>query len=103
MKKEVEKVEMTSSQLFTFSTQTCQWWNAVFIQAKRFMDDLEHNDGGTPWDEKNENNMLVADRMFFITTLHHAIENLQKLISNCKEMMIILFRTYSMLLHLLHL
>lgn len=79
MKKEVEKVEMTSSQLFTFSTQTCQWWNAVFIQAKRFMDDLEHNDGGTPWDEKNENNMLVADRMFFITTLHHAIENLQKL------------------------
>ena len=49
---------MTNTQLFILSIQTCQWWNAVFIQAKRFMDDLKHNDGGTPWDEKNENKTI---------------------------------------------
>ena len=70
---------MTSTQLFILSMQTCQWWNAVFIQAKRFFDILESDHGGTPWDEGNSNSMFVAERMFLITALHHAIENLQKL------------------------
>ena len=59
--------------------QTCQWWNAVFVQAKRFFEVLEINHGGTPWDESEDNGMFVAERMFLITALHHAIENLQKL------------------------
>lgn len=79
MQKDVEKTQMTSTQLFILSMQTCQWWNAVFIQAKRFFDILESNHGGTPWDEGNANSMFVAERMFLITALHHAIENLQKL------------------------
>ena len=79
MQKDVEKTQMTSTQLFILSMQTCQWWNAVFIQAKRFFDILESDHGGTPWDEGNSNSMFVAERMFLITALHHAIENLQKL------------------------
>lgn len=79
MHKKIKDAEMTSTQLFILSMQTCQWWNAVFIQAKRFFDILESNHGGTPWDEGNANSMFVAERMFLITALHHAIENLHKL------------------------
>lgn len=79
MHKKVKEAEMTSTQLFILSMQTCQWWNAVFIQAKRFFEVLENDHGGTPWDEGDANSMFVAERMFLITALHHAIENLQKL------------------------
>lgn len=79
MHKKIKEAEMTSTQLFILSMQTCQWWNAVFIQAKRFFDILESDHGGTPWDEGNSNSMFVAERMFLITALHHTIENLQKL------------------------
>ena len=79
MRKNIKESEMTSTQLFILSMQTCQWWNAVFIQAKRFFDILESDHGGTPWDEGNSNSMFVAERMFLITALHHTIENLQKL------------------------
>ena len=70
---------MNSNQLFILSMQTCQWWNAVFAQAKRFFELLESNHGGTPWDNNENNSMFIAERMFLITALHHAIENLQKL------------------------
>ncbi len=79
MHKKVKEAEMTSTQLFILSMQTCQWWNAVLIQSKRFFEVLESNHGGTPWDEGDDNSMFVAERMFLITALHHAIENLQKL------------------------
>ena len=79
MRKNIKESEMTSTQLFILSMQTCQWWNAVFVQAKRFFEVLEINHGGTPWDESEDNSMFVAERMFLITALHHAIENLQKL------------------------
>lgn len=79
MHKKVKEAEMTSTQLFILSMQTCQWWNAVFVQAKRFFEVLENDHGGTPWDEGDANSMFVAERMFLITALHHAIQNLQKL------------------------
>lgn len=79
MHKNVKETKMNETQLFILSMQTCQWWNAVFIQAKRFFEILESDHGGTPWDEGNANSMFVAERMFLITALHHAIENSQKL------------------------
>lgn len=79
MHKKIKEAEMTSTQLFILSMQTCQWWNAVFVQAKRFFEVLGNNHGGTPWDDGDANSMFVAERMFLITALHHAIENLQKL------------------------
>lgn len=79
MHKNVKEQKMTSTQLFLLAYQTCQWWNAVFIQVKRFFDVLEEEHGGTPWDDGAANSMFVAERMFLITAIYHAIENIQKL------------------------
>lgn len=79
MHKDVKKQKITSTQLFLLAYQTCQWWNAVFIQAKRFFDVLDKAHGGTPWDDVDANSMFVAERIFLITAIYHAIEDLQKL------------------------
>lgn len=79
MHKNVKEQEMTSPQLCLLAYQTCQWWNAVFIQAKRFFDTLDKAHGGTPWDEDGANDMFVAERIFLIMAIYHSIENLQKL------------------------
>ena len=47
MRKSIKEKEMTSTQRFLLAYQTCQWWNAVFVQAKRFFDVLEEDHGGT--------------------------------------------------------
>ena len=79
MHKDVKKHQMTNTQLFILSQKVCQWWNAVFIQADRFFDVLNTSHGGTPWDNCDKNSMFVADRMFLITAIHNAVEDLQKL------------------------
>ena len=79
MLKDVRNHEMNKNQLFILSYQTCQWWNAVFIQANRFFDVLEEDHGGTPWDNSNANSLFIAERMFLIVAIHHAIEDLEKL------------------------
>lgn len=50
-----------------------------FCSRKTFFELLESNHGGIPWDNNENNSMFIAERMFLITALHHAIENLQKL------------------------
>ena len=79
MLKDIKKKEMTSTQRFLLAEQTCQWWNAVFVQAKRFFDLLENGRGGTPWESDSTNRVFVAERLFLITAIYHAIENLEKL------------------------
>ena len=79
MRKDIKEKEMTSTQRFLLAYQTCQWWNAVFIQAKRFFDVLDESHGGTPWDQGDANSMFVAERMFLIMAVYHAIEDLEKL------------------------
>ena len=78
MRYDVEQQEMNSEQLLHLSYQTCQWWNAVFVQARRFLDASEVSHGDTPWDEGG-GSMLVVERMFLITAIYHAIEDLRKL------------------------
>lgn len=78
VRKDVKEKEMTSTQRFLLSYQTCQWWNAVMIQAKRFLDVLEDDHGGDPWSNEKKP-MLIAERMFLITAIFHAIEDLEKL------------------------
>ena len=78
MRKDIEKHQMTGDELFWLAYRTCQWWNAVIIQAKRFLDVLGDDHGGIPWDN-DKNCMFVAERMFLITAVYHAIVNLQKL------------------------
>lgn len=75
----VKNRPMNSTQLWILSAQTCQWWNAVMVQAKRFFDILDDEHGGTPWDNGDNNSMFIAERMFLIVAIYHAIENLQKL------------------------
>lgn len=79
MQSSVKLQPLTNSQLNILSFQTCQWWNAVIIQAKRFLDALSSNKGGTPWEEDETNSIFVADRLFLVIAIHHAIEDLQKL------------------------
>ena len=76
MRRDIKNQEMNSTQLWLLSYQACQWWNAVFVQANRFFDVLEKSHGGTPWDAGDENSMFLAERMFLIVALHHAIEDL---------------------------
>ena len=76
---------MTSTQRFLLAYQTCQWWNAVFAQAKRFFAVLEESHGGTPWDQGDANSMFVAERMFLIVAIYHAIEDLEKLDYECQR------------------
>ena len=79
MRRDIKEQELTSTQLFLLSYQTCQWWNAVFVQAERFFCALEKNHGGTPWDIENANCLFGAERTFLITAIFHAIEDLEKL------------------------
>jgi hypothetical protein len=79
VRKSIKGKEMTSTQRFLLAYQTCQWWNAVFIQADRFFDVLEKNHGGTPWDNGDANSLFPAERLFLITAIFHAIENLEKM------------------------
>lgn len=79
MRRDVKQQMLNGEQLLLLSYQTCQWWNATFIQARRFFEVLDASHGGTPWDKDNGNSMFVAERMFFIAAIYHAIEDLQKL------------------------
>lgn len=79
MQNDVKKLILNASQLELLSYRTCQWWNAVFVQARRFLDAFDADHGGDPWDEANKDVVLVPERMFFITAIHHAVEYLQKL------------------------
>ena len=85
MHKDIKEKEMTSTQRYLLAYQTCQWWNAVFVQAKRFFDVLDDSHGGTPWDQGDANSMFVAERMFLIMAIYHAIEDLEKLDYECQR------------------
>lgn len=79
MHKDVEEQPTTREQRLYLAHQTCQWWNAVFVQANRFFDALDKNCGDMPWEGCDENHMLIPERTFLIIAIYHAIEDLQKL------------------------
>ena len=78
MRKTIKDRELTSTQRFLLAFQTCQWWNAVFMQARRFFDILEVDHGGDPWKDER-NSLFLADRTFLIMAIYHALEDLEKL------------------------
>lgn len=85
MRKDIKEKEMTSTQRFLLAYQTCQWWNAVFIQAKRFIDVLDKSNGEEPWESGGETSAFLAERAFLIMAIHHAIEDLEKLDYECRR------------------
>lgn len=84
MRRDIKEKAMTSTQRLLLAYQTCQWWNAVFIQAKRFFNVLEDDHGGDPWSNE-KNSLFIAERMFLITAIFHAIEDLEKLDSELRH------------------
>ena len=85
MRKSIKEKEMTSTQRFMLAYQTCQWWNAVIVQAKRFFVALEDDQGETPWDIGTAYSMFLAERMFLIMAIYHAVEDLEKLDYECQR------------------
>lgn len=85
MRKDIKEKKMTSTQRFLLAYQTCQWWNAVFIQAKRFVDVLDNGNGEEPWESGGETSAFLAERTFLIMAIHHAIEDLEKLDFECQR------------------
>ena len=69
-------VEMSYDQISKLAYQTCQWWNSVFVQAKRFINASENNDE-MPWDDSNAT--FIADRLFLIMAIYHSFEGIKKL------------------------
>lgn len=79
MEDKLKKKELTKSEMAHLAYQTCQWWNAVFVQAERFMDAEKNNNGEFPWDEDGIDKIFLAERLFLVTAIHHAIERMEKL------------------------
>ena len=79
MHKEVKKQPTTNAQRMMLAHHTCQWWNAVFVEATRYFHTLDETHGDMPWEGCDENHMFIPERMFLIMAIYHAIENLQKL------------------------
>lgn len=50
-----------------------------YIAGQTFFDILDDEHGGTPWDDGDSNSLFIAERMYLIVAIYHAIENLQKL------------------------
>lgn len=71
--------KINNQQLAILALRTGQWLNAVFIQGRRFLDALEKKGGTLPWEEEDTSSLFIADRLFFITALHHVIGNLEDL------------------------
>ncbi len=75
----VKSKTMTPQQLAQYAFETCQWWNMVFTQAKRFIDIHRNDCGQMPWDENASESGILVERLFLISSIHHAIEGIQKI------------------------
>lgn len=65
--------------LWQLALHTGQWCRAVLCQAHRFFDALEADNRPLPWDDSESFDMLLADKTFLITAIHHSIVNMEKL------------------------
>lgn len=68
---------MTNYQLYMLAHQSGQWYNAVLKQGKRFLDAFDATHGQFPWDD--ESHMFLAEKVFLITAINHAIRHLERL------------------------
>lgn len=79
MNENVEARGLTHAQWSHLAYNTCQWWNAVFVQAERFFDMFQRHSWTEPWDEKDKKEIYIPERMFFITAISHALEYTQRM------------------------
>lgn len=79
MAKETKHISpMSDKQISYLAQHTCQWCQAVLKQGIRFIDSLEMTHGDLPWEEDEHSSMFLADKVFLITAIHHAISNLER-------------------------
>ncbi|MEG1682698.1 MAG: hypothetical protein RR295_02630 [Oscillospiraceae bacterium] len=73
------RMPMTNRQFGEIALHACQWSTAVLQQGRRFLNAFKTVGGKLPWDEDEESGMFLADRVFLITAMNHAITNLEYL------------------------
>lgn len=76
---DVKTTPLSKDQMDRIAIQTCQWWNAVFVQGTRMIDALESGDANWPWNDSENINAYNVERLLLITTIHHALEHLKVL------------------------
>lgn len=76
--KHLDAVKMTQKQWNVLSCHTCQWCKAVIKQGRRFIDALGQGGGSLPWEEPEQDYIFLAEKTFFITAIHHAVEHLER-------------------------
>lgn len=79
MKEKVANHIMTGRQIAFLAYQTCEWWNEVIIQGRRFLRAFNSDHWIEPWEEKDSECSLNVERVMLAITIHHAIEDLEKL------------------------
>lgn len=79
MQKATKTQALTTEQREHLAYQTFQWWREVFIQGRRFLDALDADTEDDPWTGNSPIGSFVAEKLFLITAIHHAIEHLEKL------------------------
>lgn len=79
MSKKVEKKQLCGFERAQLAYQTCQWWNAVFVQEKRFRKSYSCDHWIDPWDSKDQESIFLSERYFLIATIHHALCCLREL------------------------
>lgn len=84
-KKRTEEKLMSDDQLRYLALHTCQWCQAVIKQGHRFFNTLEQIHGDEPWDENEQSSMFLADKVFLITSINHAIVNLERFVYELKQ------------------
>lgn len=81
-----KKKEMDNQTLALLALRTAQWSHMFLIQAKRFLNAFEDRGGGNfPWENDDSSSVYICDRLFFVTTLHHAIVNLKCIYAELKK------------------
>lgn len=77
--KKVLNHQMKPGEIALLAYQTCEYWNAAIFYCKRYIDCfLNKNDDTDPWDG-NAEFFPTVDKMNLISTIHHAIEGIEKL------------------------
>lgn len=68
---------ITDQQFVHLAIRTCEWCQAVLHQGRRFFEAFEQLHGEDPWENDKYSCMLMADRLFLVTAIFHAVEYLE--------------------------
>lgn len=95
---EENNLSKLNMQVGELARRTCEWWNAVFVQYRRFCEALTKKQTVNPWMEKGVFDTLPTERHYLIVALYHSIKYLRELkefdSSFCNEIEMVLQEVY---------